>query len=426
MNLFSARCSRRRRAILVFLSGLIATVVALNTVAAPFNDARAELIAGGGVDASDQSGIFLIELQPLSGGFTRPVAIAHAGDERLFIAEQEGLIWILNPDNTVSPVPFLDISDQVESENNWEQGLLGLAFHPEYRDNGYFYVNYIATDGDTHVARFRVSDMDANRADRRSERTVLVVEQPEPDHNAGDLHFGPDGYLYVALGDGGSHRSWPNAQDGSSLLGKILRIDVDGETSYGIPADNPFVGHPAMRDEIWVMGLRNPWRFSFDSATGDLFIGDVGTTQFEEVNYLAAGSSAGVNYGWPCYEGDVPFFTDLCESPDALTFPIGSYSNNETTCAVVGGFVYRGNEWPLMQGHYLFADFCSGRFWSLLPDKARSWRQRWLGDTGTPISALGEGPTGELYAAGHASGMIYRVVAVPLPYQVFLPAVFRY
>lgn len=365
-----------------------------------------------------------LSLVNVAGGFNQPTVITNAGDGRLFIAEQAGRIQIIADDGSVLPDPFLDIAERVES-GFYEQGLLGLTFHPEYASNGYFFVYYtheIYTDTvESRISRFTVTPGDADQADPDSEFIILSIPQPHANNNGGDLHFGPDGYLYAALGDGGAVGDPDNqAQDGSSLLGKILRLDVDGvtgTTNYLIPPDNPFVGDPAVRDEIWALGLRNPWRFSFDRATGDLYIADVGLTLYEEINFQPANSPGGENYGWRCYEGNEPFNLDGCGPGQDYTFPIHAYPHYQGSdflgCSVTGGYVYRGSWSPGLIGRYIFGDYCSGRFWIMSPDGQGGWELADLGQMLVNVSAFGEGANGELYAAGHGDGTIYRLKAQP-------------
>jgi glucose/arabinose dehydrogenase len=345
------------------------------------------------------------------GGFDRPVGIAHAGDGsgRLFIVERGGAVWVARG-ATVLDEPFLDISDRIEASGG-EQGLLGLAFPPGYEAKGHFYVNYTrAGDGATTVARYSVT-ADQDLADPASEEVILTVEQPFSNHNGGHLAFGPDGYLYIGLGDGGSGGDpLGNGQSTGTLLGKVLRIDVEsGEAPYVIPADNPFVGVPGAREEIWALGLRNPWRFSFDRGTGDLYIGDVGQSSYEEADYQAAASLGGENYGWNIMEGAHCFGRDECDRA-GLTPPVAEYAHDGVDCSVTGGYVYRGEDGTGLTGIYFFGDFCSGRIRGLRPDGA-SWESTVLLDSGLLISTFGEDESGELYLADYSGGGIYRVTA---------------
>jgi glucose/arabinose dehydrogenase len=347
-----------------------------------------------------------VALVPFASGLRAPVDIKHAGDSRLFVVEQGGYIRIVQSNGSVLATPFLDINTQVSAGG--EQGLLGLAFHPKYASNGFFYVNYTDTSGDTHVARFQVSG-NPDVANGGSELTILTVAQPFSNHNGGDLAFGPDGYLYIALGDGGgANDPGDRSQNGAEMLGKMLRIDVDGGSPYAIPAGNPFVGPDGILDEIWAIGLRNPWRFSFDRSTGDLFIGDVGQGSFEEVDFQPASSTGGENYGWRCYEGNSAFNLTGCGPIGDYTFPIHEYSHAEG-CSITGGFVYRGAQFPALDGHYFFADFCGGNLWSLSPDGGGGWGLNDFGPRSINFSTFGEDSAGELYAADLSGGAIYRI-----------------
>ncbi len=350
-----------------------------------------------------------ISLTPFASGLDEPVDIANAGDDRLFVVERSGTIRVVQSDGAVLATPFLDISAEV-GDGYVEQGLLGLAFHPDYAANGYFYVNYTDNNGDTHIARFSVDPGDPNLADPLSEQTVLTVTQPYDNHNGGDLNFGPDGYLYIALGDGGSGGDPDDrAQDLGDLLGKLLRIDVTGVTTYTIPASNPYTQTVGARGEIWDPGLRNPWRFSFDRATGDMYIGDVGQDAWEEIDMEPAGSAGARNYGWRCYEGRHPYNTTGCTS--IYIFPIHEYGHNAGR-AVTGGFVYRGNQFPEMAGHYVFADYVFGVFWDLFPDGGGGWQVTDHGFLLSNPSTFGESASGELYVAGQYTGIVYQVSGI--------------
>ncbi|MDX2250423.1 MAG: PQQ-dependent sugar dehydrogenase [Bacteroidia bacterium] len=352
-------------------------------------------------------------LEPFVNGFSQPVDIANAGDSRLFIVQRNGYIFIVDSAGNAKADPFLDIDARVMSTGGSERGLLGLAFHPQYPDSPYFYVNYINNSGDTHISRFSVT-ADPDSADPNSEVILLPIDQPYSNHNGGDLAFGPDGYLYAALGDGGDGGDPQNhGQTTSSLLGKILRLDVDQGTSYAIPAGNPYVNNPNVADEIWALGLRNPWRFSFDRLTGDMWIADVGQNQYEEINFQPAASSGGENYGWRCYEGNHNFNPAGCGG-SSYVFPIFEYPHNNTGgCSVTGGFVYRGNTYGSLYGYYVFADYCSGRFWSVIPDinAPTGWQITNQGVLASPqtIGSFGENSKGEIFVAGTGNGIIYRL-----------------
>jgi len=338
------------------------------------------------------------------GGFRRPVDIQHAGDGRLFVVEQRGLIWIVQS-GAVRPDPFLDISDRVNDGAN-EQGLLGLAFHPDYGANGRFFVNYTDARGDTVIARYQMGD-DPNRVDPNSEVVLLQIDQPYANHNGGGMAFGPDGYLYVAAGDGGSAGDpQGNGQRVDTLLGKILRLDVDRGEPYAIPAGNPFAAGGG-RGEIWAYGLRNPWRFSFDRLTGDLYIGDVGQNTWEEIDFQPAVQPGGVNYGWNVREGLHPYAGGEAAG---LTDPIAEYSHS-LGCSVTGGVVVRSPSLPAWQGVYLFGDYCSGSIWGLVRDVASMWQSAALFESGLTISAFGQDRDGEVYLADH-NGAVYRLEPV--------------
>ncbi|MBK7342409.1 MAG: PQQ-dependent sugar dehydrogenase [Saprospiraceae bacterium] len=352
-----------------------------------------------------------IMLEPVGSGFALPVDIKHAQDDRLFIVEKGGKIRIMDLSGNVVPTPFLDIDPIVNSTAN-ERGLLGLAFHPDYANNGYFFVNYTGNDGNTRISRFTRNTTDPNLADPNSELVLLVVNQPFSNHNAGDLAFGPDGYLYVGLGDGGSGGDPGNrSQNPEEFLGKMLRLDVDGSIPYGIPTDNPFAQSADTLPEIWALGLRNPWRISFDRMTGDLWIGDVGQDAWEEVDMEPAGSKGGLNYGWRCYEGFAPYNTNGCGPADSYVPPVHVYQNtNAIGCSVTGGYVYRGNQQPSLYGKYIYTDYCTGIFWALEPDGMGGWTNTELANLNNQeFAAFGEDASGELYVAGLGSGIIYRI-----------------
>ena len=364
-----------------------------------------------------------ISLQTFASGFSRPVDIENAGDSRLFIVEQRGIIHILDSLGNRLPTPFLDIDSRVINSGN-ERGLLGLVFHPDYKSNGYFYVNYMDNSGSSLIARYSVSATNPDQADINSEVILMTVSQPFSNHNAGDLGFGKDGYLYIGWGDGGSGGDPGNrSQNTNLLLGKMLRIDVDNGSPYSIPQDNPFVNDPGVLDEIWAIGLRNPWRYSFDRLTGDLYIADVGQNNWEEIDFQPATSSGGENYGWRCYEGTATFNTSGCPPANTLEDPIFEYANsNQFGCSVTGGFVYRGARYSAMFGHYLFTDYCSGRWWSLKRDMNGNWVSTDLANLSNfEYSSLGENHFGELFVAGHGTGNIFQIVdtsCTPVAYIV--------
>jgi glucose/arabinose dehydrogenase len=333
----------------------------------------------GTIVVNEAPGVPKIKVEPIVTGLANPVAITHSGDGsgRLFIVLQTGQILVYDG-SQVLPVPFLDISTLVSTGG--ERGLLSVAFHPNYATNGLFYVNYTDTQGDTVIAQYTVSD-DPNIADPDSAAILLTIAQPFSNHNGGQLQFGPDGYLYIGVGDGGSAGDPDdNAQNLGTLLGKMLRIDVDSGVPYTIPPDNPFVGDPEARDEIWAFGLRNPWRFSFDRLTGDLFIGDVGQDSWEEVNFQTATSSGGENYGWRLMEGNQCFNPPTDCNDGTLTLPILEY-NHSLGCSITGGYRYRGTQIPQLEGTYVVGDFCSGRIWGANDAGSGGWSAIELLDT---------------------------------------------
>jgi glucose/arabinose dehydrogenase len=340
----------------------------------------------------------LFTWQRMPGDFRRPVDVQDPGDGRLFVVEQRGRIRVVQ-DGAVLPDLFIDLTDRVGVFGN-EQGLLGLALHPDYASNGLFFVNYTDLNGDTVISRFQVS-ADPNRADPSSERILVQYDQPYPNHNGGGMAFGPDGYLYIGSGDGGSAGDpHGNGQRLDTFLGKLLRIDVDHGDPYAIPPGNPFPSRP----EVWAYGLRNPWRFSFDSLTGDLYIGDVGQNQWEEVDFQAAGAPGGANYGWDILEGTHSYEGG---ATDGLNLPVAEYSH-DVNCSVTGGVVVRDPSLPELEGVYLFGDYCSGLVWGLVRDPSGAWLSAVLFQTGLNISSFGKGQAGEVYLLDH-NGALYRL-----------------
>ncbi len=353
-----------------------------------------------------------ITIDPVvASGFSVPVQVTHAGDGsgRLFVVEQSGKIRIVK-NQQVLTTPFIDLSSFISCCG--ERGLLSVAFHPDYETNGYFYVDYTrAGDGATVVARYSVS-ANPDVANPNSASILLVVPQPYANHNGGQLMFGPqDGFLYVGLGDGGSGGDPQNyAQNIYSLLGKILRLNVNQGSPYSVPADNPFVGQSGL-DEIWSWGLRNPWRFSFDRLTGDMYIGDVGQNLWEEIDFQAAGTPGGVNFGWRCREGAHNYQFDASCVSRQLTEPIAEYSHSEGR-SVTGGFVYRGVAFPALQGRYFYADYVDGKIWSVYKKTTNplTWSTPELElDTGLNLSAFGEDEAGVLYVVDYSGGTIRRL-----------------
>ena len=347
-----------------------------------------------------------VGLEPQTTNLSQPTAITHAGDGsgRLFVTQKGGELVVLEG-GEVLPEPFLDLSDIVTT--NSERGLLDVAFHPNYEENGHFFVHYSDANGDTVIAEYSVSD-DPNVADASSERVLLTAEQPYSNHNGGELAFGPDGYLYIGLGDGGSGGDPENnGQDLSTLLGAILRIDVDSGDPYGVPEDNPFVNNENARPEIWAYGLRNPWRFSFDRETGDLFIGDVGQNAYEEIDFQSASSAGGENYGWNPTEG-AHCYVSGCEL-EPYTLPILEYSHaSGEGSSVTGGYRYRGEAAPSLEGVYLFGDFGSGNLWGATQGEDGAWSSEKLLETGQNLVAFGEDEAGEVYVADF-SGTLYQI-----------------
>lgn len=351
-----------------------------------------------------------IGLSLVASGFAEPVQVTHAGDgsDRLFVVERRGVVRIVQGGaggSVVLATPFLDLTPQVQSTGG-EQGLLAIAFPPGFgtlATRRHFYVHYTARTGigDSVLARYQLGT-DANRADPASGSVLLTVAQPFENHNGGQLTFGPDGLLYLGLGDGGAGGDpFGHAQNPASLLGKILRLDVEGASPYAIPPGNPF------GNEVWALGLRNPWRFSFDRATGELYIGDVGQDLFEEIDVQAAASPGGENYGWAAMEGRHCFAAATCDSR-GLTLPVAEYAHGNGDCSVTGGFVYRGTAFPSLRGIYLYADVCSGRIWGLRRSGA-GWENQLLLDTTLAIASFGEDEAGELYVADLSGGAVHRV-----------------
>ncbi|SIN70263.1 PQQ-dependent sugar dehydrogenase [Algoriphagus halophilus] len=335
--------------------------------------------------------------------FTRPVDFQNAGDNtnRVFVVEQRGVISVFQNESTVtSKSTFLDIEAQVDDSGN-EEGLLGLAFHPNYSSNGYFYVNYTASSPNrTVISRFSVSSANPNQADPSSELVLLEFEQPYSNHNGGQISFGPDGFLYIAVGDGGSGGDPKgNGQNRNTLLGTILRIDVDqtnGADNYAIPSDNPFINNnQGFREEIYAYGLRNPWRFSFDSQNGQLWVGDVGQNRYEEIDLIQKGG----NYGWNTMEGFHCFNSSNCNQT-GLELPVWEYDRSKGDISVTGGYVYRGPSIQELQGLYIYADYVSGRIWSLDISNPSSPVNTELFDTDFAISSFGVDQNQELYICG--------------------------
>lgn len=356
-----------------------------------------------------------IQLQQVATGLTRITDIVHADDDRLFAVLQGGAIRIVQPDGSVLPTPFLDITSRVNSTGN-EQGLLGLTFDPAHASNGFFYVYYIngSGNGTSRISRFSVS-ADPNVADPSSETILYTRAQPYSNHNGGDMEFGPDGYLYIGFGDGGNAGDpQDNAQNMTVALGKMIRIDVHGDSPYSIPADNPFVNSGDTLPEIWASGLRNPWRFGFDALTGDLWIGDVGQNAREEVDFWPAGNNSGPDFGWRCREGELAYNTTGCPPASAFVEPVQVHTNGTNQwCSVIGGRVYRGDAFYRLQGRYLYTDYCLGRFFSLAPNEFGGWASEEVLSNGTfGISCIGENKAKEMFCGNSNNGTLYRIVDV--------------
>jgi len=367
-------------------------------------------------DPVGDTGLPKFDLIKTAEGLALPVQVTHAGDGsgRLFVVEQEGKIRVVK-DGVVEETPFLDISSRVRCCG--ERGLLNVAFPPGYVDKNYFYASYTDRAGDTVISRFKTT-ANPDRADPESEEVVLLIAQPDQVHNGGRIVFGPDGFLYIGSGDGG-HPTLKDvenrAQDPGTLLGKILRIDVESDVRpYGIPADNPFVEIDGHRGEIWALGLRNPWGFAFDKLTGDLYIPDAGHIEHEEVNFQPAASRGGENYGWNIKEGSRCFESVSC-SAQGLISPVVEY-DHVYSCAIVGGAVYRGNNYSALDGVFFYGDFCSGRVWGLKRSKAYSngsiydgWLSTLPVNANVPVSGVGEDEEGNLYVTGYQDGALYLI-----------------
>ena len=348
-----------------------------------------------------------ITLQSFATGFDSPVEITNAGDSRLFVVQKGGLIRILNSNGSINTTPFLNLSTLISSDG--ERGLLGLAFHPNYAANGYFFVNYTNTSGNTVIARYSVNSGNPDIANITG-TILMTISQPYTNHNGGSIKFGADGYLYIGMGDGGSGGDPGNrAQNINENLGKMLRIDVNSTISpfYTSPATNPYVG-VAGNDEIWAIGLRNPWKFSFNRLNGDLWIADVGQGAIEEINKIVNPlPNTGINFGWRCYEGNSTYNTSGCAPSSTMTFPFAQYARSGGACSVTGGYFYTGSTYPNFQNKYFFTDYCD--------DKIRMVNSAGVITTTTSFSGnnfvtFGEDMNGELYIAGISSGTIYKII----------------
>ena len=369
---------------------------------------------------AQDSGTAYYALDRIGARMKQPTGLAHAGDDLLYITERAGRILILEEEEFLRR-PFLDVGDRVDAEASVEQGLLGLAFDPGYAENGYFYIAYTDADFSLHLERYQASAYRYVALPGSGER-LLSIKQASPLHKGGHLRFGPDGYLYMSVGDGGiSEELDSTGQNRGDLRGKILRLDVSGGRPYAIPPDNPFVDAEGYRPEIWLLGLRNPWKFSFVEGSRALFIADVGWASMEEINYLPADSSGGENFGWRIYEGDL--LTEADAAPGArngLTFPVFAYPHVKPLgydgsfpvgCAVIGGHVYRGAAMPELRGLYIYSDYCHGDLWTLRQG-AEGWRTEQLYETDLHITAIGEDARGELYITS-LDGRLYKLIHAP-------------
>ncbi|MFN2203823.1 MAG: PQQ-dependent sugar dehydrogenase [Caldilineaceae bacterium] len=377
------------------------------------SETAVDTTAGGSVDEIPVENVKL-ELVPIISGLAQPLFVTNAGDGsgRLFIVEKVGTIRIVQ-DGKLLAEPFLDIRDLVTSDGS-EQGLLGLAFAPDFSDTGHFFVNYTGKDVKTHVDRYMVNADAPDSADVGSRFAILEFAQPAGNHNGGMLAFGPDGMLYIGTGDGGaSFDRFGNGQNPATLLGKMLRIDVtsDPSVAYTIPADNPWVDEGLngadVLDEIWAIGLRNPWRYSFDRSTGDLWIADVGQNQYEEVNLIPAGTAGGLNFGWPIQEA-THCLQEPCDSA-AFVQPVIEYSHDGGNCSITGGYVYRGTQFAGLDGVYFYGDYCSGAIWAARTTDNGVQTAR-IDRAAAQISSFGEDEQGELYLADLNGGVVYHLI----------------
>ncbi|MCS3869162.1 glucose/arabinose dehydrogenase [Chryseobacterium ginsenosidimutans] len=351
-----------------------------------------------------------INLEEFATGFTAPVEIVNVNDSRMFVVQQNGIIKIVQPNGTVNSTNFLNIGSKITYGG--ERGLLGLAFHPQYSTNGYFFVYYNDLDGDITVARYTVSS-NPDVADATTEKIILNQAKPFDNHNGGSIHFAPDGYLWVVTGDGGSSGDPNNnAQNKNSLLGKLLRLDINSTGPYNIPPGNPFVGVDGA-DEVWAYGLRNAWKFNFDTTSGNVMIADVGQGQIEEINRMPL-TQAGINYGWRCYEGNNTYNTSGCAAQATMTFPIAAYNHSGGKCSITGGYIYRGTQFPVLQGRYIFADYCSTQIGSLNPDDSITWTSAFSGNN---FSTFGVNNLNELFVAAVNNGKIFKVTTTTLGTQ---------
>ena len=408
--LLVAACSQGQEAPLPSATPTAAAAASPSATAAPSASAGPSLSPSAPATGFDPERVGL-SLEPVVDQLVEPLAVTHAGDGsgRIFVLEQRGQIRVVE-DGRLAGDPFLNIGDRLTAGG--ERGLLGLAFHPSFPDDPRFFVDYTDLEGDTVVSSFTVPSPDADRADLDSEEVLLRIDQPFPNHNGGALAFGPDGYLYISSGDGGGGGDpMDRGQRLDTLLGKILRIDVNGDAvdgRYSIPADNPFADGNGGEPEILHLGLRNPWRMSFDRETGDLWIGDVGQGSWEEVDVARAGAGS-LNFGWNRMEGFECFEPEDCD-PTEFTAPVTAYGH-DLGCSVIGGNVYRGTRQPLLVGGYVYSDYCGGNLWLLDPTSDGPIDAPPVAETGSQISAIGEDESGELYATDFGSGQLLHILA---------------
>ena len=357
-----------------------------------------------------QDGLGDYTVEPVATGFSNPIDFIEVPDDsgRFLLMQQTGVIYVVE-NGVAQPEPFIDIQDRVLFPDGYtEQGLLGIALDPDFSENGYFYLNYSGynPEGVTVISRFQLTDDGNLTGDPQSEEIIMRVEQPYGNHNGGMLAFGPDGYFYISFGDGGSANDpLGSGQNTQTMLGSILRIDVHSAFPYTVPADNPFITGTEGLPEIWAYGLRNAWRFSFDIATGDLYIADVGQNEYEEINFQPADSTGGENYGWNVYEATHSFSgRDI----NGTVMPVAEYNHSEG-CSVSGGYVYRGETMPELDGYYIYGDYCSGRVWWLTRNDAGEWENGLLFDTDMRITGFAQDRSGEIYILDIRGG-VYQIV----------------
>jgi glucose/arabinose dehydrogenase len=351
-----------------------------------------------------------LTLAPVVKGLKEPTFVAGPpdGSKRFFVLERDGRVRVTDADGQLRPTPFLDVTQ--DTSTGTEEGLIGLAFHPAFAQNGYVYVDYTTNDRAVRIMRYTVTRDRPDQVDPATAQTVMEIPKQSKFHNGGTLAFGPDGFLYVSIGD---DEQSEKAQDLTSIFGKILRIDVDSAEPYAIPPSNPFVNQAGARGEIWSYGFRNPWRFSFDRTTGDMWIGDVGDAKSEEVDMQAAASQGGENYGWPYLEGNECVEAEHCHD-GGFVAPLVTYGH-DMTCAVMGGYVYRGPTAQGLVGHYLFGDLCTGGVFTLGGGADQGWKRLELGFQPIKIDSFGEDPAGEVYVVDMQGGVIYRVMDGSVP-----------